>query len=155
MQFQHSWQKILSGEKTQTRRLVHPRQRLVDRSQLGMPPAVVTFSGLDDPAPRVLYYVGQTLAVQPARTAKAIARIRILNIWHDADIRRISDTDALAEGFEYLPDFLFTWISMCDKSWLETYRYASDCGTLRDYGFYERPANRYNAWVLEFELAQP
>jgi hypothetical protein len=68
------------------------------------------------------------------------------------DVREISEEDALAEGFQDRSDFWFTWVEMYDKSWLPTYRYASDMGTLKEYGFFQRPDNRYEANAITFEV---
>ncbi|MFA4974630.1 MAG: ASCH domain-containing protein [bacterium] len=68
MIFQHTWQQVLDGTKTQTRRL---------RAQ---PP-----------------YVGRTYAVQPGRGKPAVGRIRITAI-RQQRVQDITAEDALAEG---------------------------------------------------------
>lgn len=152
MIFQHTLPKVLSGEKTQTRRIVKPRDRYDDRRMIGHPPAVFTVSrhGID-PAPIVKWQVGQTYAAQPGRGKPAVARMRITDIRRE-DVRRISEADVTAEGFENIGDFWFLWINMHDPEYLDTYRYAKDCDYLDEYGFYDRPAARYDAWAITFEL---
>jgi hypothetical protein len=147
MIFQHTWQKVLSGEKTQTRRIVKPGQ--YQRRDFDLPGAPIvqvahTKNGVVGTGTPVVYNVGSTYAVQPARTAKAIARIRILSIRRE-DVRDISADDAFREGYGGIVDFLRVWTSMHDKSAVEfpNLRY-----------LYDRPAEHYQAWVLTFELVK-
>lgn len=148
MQFQHTIKMVLNQTKCQTRRLVKPRERYDDRSVFGLPPAVFTVSNKDEPAPRVKWYVGQTLAVQPGRTAKGIACIRITGIRCE-DVRNISKADAKAEGFRDRLHFWQTWWQMHDK----VYTNWKDPMTAPLIS--ERPAELYTAWVLTFELVAP
>lgn len=187
MIFQHTWKKVLSGEKTQTRRIVKPgqvyRAIAIDGKQL--PPSVVTSPNY---RPKSVYFVGKTYAVQPGRGKYGVyyrclpdgklqiwnthhqgvptflglddewktyipARIRILSIRCE-NVRNISEADAKAEGFDTREDFWSVWVDMHDPSWIGTYTYAADCDYLKEYGFYNRPAERYQAWVLTFELCK-
>lgn len=171
MIFQHTWQKVLDGSKTQTRRLVKPFD-WVGLRESGE--AVYTIQD------RIRWEVGKTYAVQPFRTAKSIARIRILSI-RQQDVRYISVEDAYAEGFrpgssgrvptEAICGFLDTWCRMHDPAfvfWFEyriadwmwhTNRRQMQQGTI-EVGSWQsvleamkqRPAERYTAWVLSFEL---
>jgi hypothetical protein len=137
MQFAHTFEKVLSGEKTMTRRLVVQE---LDALYEG---AVIRCS---EP-PRVRWEVGNTYAVQPGRGKPAVARIRITDIRRE-DVRNISDEDVRAEGFEWRSVFLETWCNMHDKAaitdsrmfWLEN--------------IHRRPAERYDAWVLTFEVVK-
>lgn len=106
---------------------------------------------------RTKWQVGKSYAVQPGRGKPAIGRIRITGIRRE-DVRDISDEDTHAEGFDSREAFWDTWVSMHDKSWHKEFCYAADYGRLRKYGFYDRPAERYDAWVITFTaepLAQP
>lgn len=200
MQFEHTWEKVLSGEKTQTRRLALPEPDgtgLFDCEILRYPNGKLSVCRLKkgETEWKVRYQVGQTHAVVPKRGKSAIwidskgnsvepvqyrgeytapdhewqvmridkkeyykekgfypARIRITAIRRE-DVRQISDDDAKAEGFESKEDFWYTWVEMHDKYFLPKFRYANDAGSLLEYGFFQRPAKRYDAWVLEFELA--
>lgn len=125
MIFSHTWEKVLSGEKTQTRRLKKPGQK------------------------RSVYKVGQTYAVQPGRGKKAVARIRITDIWEE-DVRRISEKDVLAEGFLERRDFLGVWCKMHDTKWADSYN-TMDLDEFAK-ALLARPVDRYLAWVLEFQL---
>jgi len=80
--FQHTWQLILAGRKTQTRRLVK-----------------------SDRAPWV---AGRSYAVQPGRTQKSIGRIVVLRVWQEP-LGAISEADAQAEGFADRAEFLAGW----------------------------------------------
>jgi len=162
-------EKVVRGEKTQTRRIVKLEHRLM-------------WGGTSDDNMQILrvsrltisvYEVGKTYAVQPGRGKAGMhygelpmlcpipewatnadpIRIRITAIRHE-DVRQISEADAIAEGYDCIHDFWFTWIEIHDKSYLETYRYAVDTDYLREYGFYVRPAERYQAWTLLFEVAK-
>mgnify|MGYP006921307232 CR=1 FL=1 len=158
MIFQHTIDKVLNGEKTQTRRIVKPNH-IVGRIPPNTPLEFMSVgqSWGDIVAVRSnvsytdIYAIGKTYAVQRGRGVKAEGRIRIIDIRRE-DVRNISETDALAEGFSGHLDFLYTWIGMHDKGYLETFRYAVDMGRLYEHGFRERPAARYDAWVIEFML---
>ena len=71
MIFQHTWEAVLSGTKTQTRRRA-----------------------------RGSYEIGCTYAVQPGRGKSAVGRIEITRIREALCAGNISDADAAAEGFE-------------------------------------------------------
>ena len=169
MIYQHTWEKVLSGEKTNTRRIEHlgdmftfPISMVVigkDHGKiLDSLPALPEYSAHHQ-IYRVVnngitrYQVGKTYAVQPGRGKKSVGRIEITNIRRE-DVRCISDEDVQAEGFQTTGDFWHTWVSMHDKSWYETFCYANDCDYLREYGFYERPEKRYQAWVLTIKLVE-
>jgi hypothetical protein len=142
MQFQHTWGKVLSGEKTQTRRLVKAGETLTRR----YPPYIDadTVFGKNN---RTKYQVGQTQAVQPGRTKPAIywrysditgtgyevlqqpyspelsnwgwkqLRIRITDIRRE-DVRDISAPDARAEGFnasDFLADSVYDSLQVWTK----------------------------------------
>jgi hypothetical protein len=172
MIFQHTWEKVLSGEKTQTRRIVKPGDFLNSG---------VVFNEKK----HTRYAVGSTYAVQPSRTHPAIiynpehpcygidviqpgddhynlaksgvwnyqgqgyrqARIRIMEIRLE-DIRQISDEDIQAEGFAHDPEEFFeTWCVMHDPAILPFYTAMYRRGWL-----YPQPAYKYQAWVLTFCL---
>ena len=109
MIFQYTWQAVLDGRKTQTRRVVKDgeyRKR----------------GWVYTPAGHLKWRVGKTYAVQPARTRKAIARIEIAGIRRERAYA-ISDADAIAEGFASRSEFLALWEQMhggdCDVWVLE------------------------------------
>lgn len=198
MIFQHTWEHVLNGTKTQTRRIVKPNER-----QVATEFAVVT----DD---RAVYEVGKTYAVQPGRGKRAVwyrkmpamvqticdaecpasirqysdsalkfdgwqpLRIKITAIRRQ-DVRQISEHDALAEGGFDPQSYLCLWAEMHDPSlnmyfeertgsfvWRtrRTKRGGEWDGIDADnlpalLNLYNtRPAERYDAWVLDFERCE-
>jgi hypothetical protein len=134
MQFaQNLIEKILAGEKTQTRRPVKPADRFDWLGQNGKyyPCLVSEFrTGLHVYRiyrnHRLLWQVGKTYAICPGRGKPQIARFRILHISME-DVRLISDGDVRREGFKYHTDFWDVWQQFYSKKYLD-------------------------AWVLSFEL---
>lgn len=157
MIFQFTIDKVLRGEKTQTRRLV----------KLGDYHVPVSESVFN--ARHRLRFATQTeRAAQPGRGKCGIAIIRILEIRRE-DVREISETDARAEGFPSVMDFLQTWTWIHDPAMHFAFseddqRYHYWAGRqLRwqsgdDADIYamicKRPPERYNAWPLTFELVK-
>ena len=83
MIFQETWRQVLAGRKTQTRRVV----------KAGQP---------------CRWVVGKTYAVQPARTQRAVGRIRITDVRRER-LGDITPSDARAEGFDTIDEFVQTW----------------------------------------------
>jgi len=146
MQFsQYSIDKIFAGQKTQTRRIVKPG----DTFDGGL---IVHHNG------RIKYQVEQTYAICPGRGKPQIARFRLLSIRRE-DVRQISYADALAEGFDSEEAFLNVWVRMHDTPMMgyplvlgvnqfNAYKVNTDFW----YEILSRPAERYDAWALKFEL---
>lgn len=180
MIFQHTWEKVIAGEKTQTRRIVKPGQRLVEEFY-DWP-----FWHVYDNNDRLVYATYTPLniatgryAVMPARGVRGlrkVADIQITRIRRE-DIREISAEDVTAEGFraEYPSGayfgFIETWASMHDpafKFWYEPrivdYMWYTSKRQMEQgescIGSWEhlqnaikaRPADHYQAWVLDFTL---
>jgi hypothetical protein len=147
MLFTHTWEKILSGEKTQTRRIRKPEHDIS---------AAETCIFAYRPY-RILWEVGHKYAVQPGRGKPTIkyaftdantlaywhpsdplpsvqewipARIRITNIRQEC-VGDISEADAVAEGFTGRDEFLRVFKQINPKSGLNT-----------------------PVWVLTFELVK-
>jgi hypothetical protein len=97
MIFAHTLESVLSGAKTQTRRLVKAGESLTADGT-----CICAASG------RKLYQVGRTYAVQPGRGKRAVARIRIVGLRHES-LGDISAEDARAEGFSSPSAFLEAW----------------------------------------------
>jgi hypothetical protein len=96
-------EKILTGKKTQTRRLVKNGEKCFD----GITVSATWVHKIMGASPTdhrtwAPYYgkwqVGRTYAVQPGRGKKAIGRFRLLDIRREY-LQDISHNDALAEGF--------------------------------------------------------
>lgn len=96
--------------------------------------------------------VGHTYAVQPARNRKAVARIRITEICRE-DVRHIGAEDVVAEGFLSRFAFWRVWCGMHDKAALPLVNDALNGGAASK-AWHERPDERYQAWVLSFELVK-
>ncbi len=108
MQFTHTHEAVLAGRKTSTRRLAKPmevqaggRSRPVGDFETTAVEIVINTRG----DTRMKWRVGQTIAVQPGRTKKSIARIAIERIRHCQRAGEISDADARAEGFADAAEF--------------------------------------------------
>jgi hypothetical protein len=172
MIFAYSHEKVLTGIKTQTRRIVKPEQCAgkVQPTALEFMPVGNRVGDIVNvhTSTRMVYEVGRTYAVQPSRTAKGIARIRITGIRRE-DARHISHEDALAEGFTCWGQFMETWVQIADRSLAAYYSTADhlwhwwggrhhnwQAGNATDFEgvLLTRPAARYDAWVLEFELVE-
>lgn len=153
-------EKILSGEKSQTRRLVHPEDceeyfsippeyghRLCGEIYAVVYPRISRATTCEYDAVR--YAVGKTYAVCPGRGKPAIGRIRITAIERE-DVRDISEEDAIAEGFRDWGTarwgFWCTWAGIYDRI---AYRYMSRQGddAILDW----RPTSLYDAWKITFE----
>lgn len=161
--------KILRREKTQTRRLEKPDQLpLIEYWSDGSHPHIQeVFKRSTD---RPIYRVGQTYAVQSGRNLRgafwyqhptmgpliwssnspknlrALAtslRIRILTIRRE-DVRNISNDDIRAEGYPHARDFLHVWCAMHDP--------ILERGLWGEAQLMARPADRYQAWALTFEV---
>lgn len=175
MIFQHTHALVISGAKTQTRRLIKPSDQFTmalaqvvigkDHGRViqTVPGSVVRLSHGDHvhavwSGKRVKWETGKEYAVQPGRNAKSIARIRITDIRCE-DVRNISDRDVKAEGFEDYLAFMKTWLGMHDKSFAPYLPEKMNPLSLINnrYGIRDllatQPAERYTAWVLCFELA--
>ena len=149
MLFIHTLDKVLSGEKTQTRRIVKPGDTTLNywrnpvkdnRYYEGSidPIGVVRRGGRD------LWMVTRDYAVQPGRTKPAVRRILIKSIRRE-DVRNISDEDVKAEGFTDKFEFMRVWISMHDREIHKQQYWGLE-------SIKERPAEFYQAWVIEFVL---
>jgi len=98
------WEAVLSGDKTQTRRLKRARHYQLPK---GHPIKVVKtmYTSRDDLRSRTLWVVGKDYAVQPPgepgthqRGGKSVGRIRIKSILVEL-LQDISDDDLIKEGF--------------------------------------------------------
>jgi hypothetical protein len=188
-------EKILPGDKTQTRRLVKPGQGWAsDADDKPIESLVIDHNG------RTKWRVGNSQAVCPGRGKPTVwwrnlngniqqahlitvqgsvltpefngmswydCAKRSANEWQDwllsydfkllriritairrEDVRAISEADALAEGFHDVDAFLELWCEMHDPAALPEYTAMYRRGWLDT-----RPADRYAAWALSFEVA--
>lgn len=176
MIFQHTHEEVMSSKKTRTSRIIKKHQSLIQHPYQPEHCSVEYYDGVDyetynlitvgsspEQSGRELtaaeegkhytvYQVGKTYAVQPGRGKVAIGRIRITDIKRE-DVRDISDEDVKAEGFTSKTAFWGVWCRMHDKdTWDSQYELIRP-DFVRKW-IAHRPAECYQAWVLEFELVQ-
>lgn len=168
MIFQHTHEWIFAPSphtgqpKTQTSRIVKPGDSFAYKRPNGAIGCVYADSNLGftaqgyeidyvfDAKNHIRWQVGKTYAVQPGRGQKSNGRILVKRIQR-RDILTITRMFARFEGFYDETMFWDTWVWMHDRSWYEAFAYANDCDYLREYGFFDRPPKRYDAWVLTFK----
>ena len=135
-------QKILSGEKTQTRRLVKDSEKCLD----GITVSKTWVHKIIGAAPtdhrawipyHLKWQVGRDYAIQPGRGKKAIGRLRLLSIRREF-LQDISEKDARAEG-------VGEW--GCDT--IEMFQNLWDSINKSGARWEDNP----EVWVLEFEAA--
>lgn len=138
-------EKILIGEKVQTRRPVKDGDQHLPRNKDPHGPIGIYRNK------RLMWEVGRTYAVQPGRGKKSVGRIELLKIQRE-DVRTINHQDAIAEGFGDNPiprlGFLDVWREFYDASF--KYPIALGFGA----AIAGRPADKYQGWVLEFKLVE-
>lgn len=128
--------KIIRGEKTQTRRIVKPRDFYEPEDvPVSAPAGVFRWREPDDGSSVPVFIVAKSYAVQPERTKPGVwwhpgkpedgwydsshppigapLRIRITAIRRE-DVRTISEDDARAEGYKSAEKFLWDWAGMHD-----------------------------------------
>lgn len=161
-------EKIMAGEKTETRRVVKPNEVHVGimpgaRFSRSISQTITLEDGRIVPQ-RIKWQVGRDYAICPGRGKKGVGRIEVLGLGENQDVRLIGDGAAKAEGFDGVNAFLSIWIHINDHSaqacwdeqktrwiWHTARRWHhSDEGD--DFAAYlmARPAERYHAWVIEF-----
>jgi hypothetical protein len=100
MIFQYTYEQVLAGKKTETRRRISPGDEPVydDKGVI----VAVTMNG------RKKWVVGRSYAVTPGRTKQSVGRIRITAILREP-VQAITETAAQAEGYADRAEFLATW----------------------------------------------
>jgi hypothetical protein len=106
MIFQYTWQKVLSGVKTQTRRPAKSSEELWTTEYYDKMPEKVLRQGK-----RVKWRTGQRYAVQPGRGQKGLGWIELLDIRFQ-HLGNISEEEARAEGFASLEEFIRAWLEI-------------------------------------------
>ena len=136
MIFKGTWEKVLDGTKTQTRRPIKAGELFYKNQR---PPFVQSPGGLWK------YVVNNTYAIQPGRGKKSLGRIRLEKIRLE-HVQNISCKDMIAEGLstnlretDASKDLLRQW----ENLWNSLYK-----GTKFAY------ENNPKVWVLEFELVE-
>lgn len=172
-------EKIIKGEKTQTRRPVKPGERLemVDglltvmrghrlRMQQGRDYAVCYGRGKATRwynadkclIPHELYLKARGHSGASWRedfAAKGWTEFRILlTDIRCEDVRDISHDDSIAEGFKSCVEFLETWAGFYDSSQLSVLRDAYWSDAQKHVLISDRPYRLYQAWAYTFEIAE-
>jgi hypothetical protein len=155
MIFQHTIDAVLNGTKTQTSRIVKGGDMESGYRSGSTPHCLLKCNILSvHRNNRLLYHLDNTYAVQPGRGKKAVARIRILQI-RLMDVRYISAQGAVDEGFIDIYAFLKVWCKMHDPVGYKVVKPITSLYTvLPRIPLLDRPAERYRAWVLNFELVK-
>lgn len=149
MQFSETLAAVLDGTKTETRRRKKPGQYL----KVGP-----VNQYLIHPSGNTKWTTGQILAVQPGRTIRQVAKIKVLHLWEE-DVRDIKLDSAHAEGFGNFGNasifkFLRTYMKLNDKhakfpDWLNILNLPLP--GFRAY-LHTRPDNLYHAIAMRFVL---
>ena len=123
MIFSHTLDLVLSGVKSQTRRVKKPHEFLIHDNDMWH------VESKTEKSHRTVYNVGQIYAVQPGRAKKAVAHIKLTGL-REETVGEISEADAKAEGFDSREAFF--------EAWRAIHGAKADLQAL--------------VWVLEFEL---
>jgi len=98
--FQYTYEQVLAGEKTETRRRISPGDEAVTDADGTI--TAVTING------RKKWVVGRTYAVTPGRTKKQVGRIRITALAREP-VTAITEAGAHAEGYDSREAFIAAW----------------------------------------------
>lgn len=145
MLFQHTWKYVVSGQKTQTRRLAKEGDiASVDESDPNRPISKVIRTA-DAGVPKTLYEVGKTYSVQPGVAKKTVGNIRLTAIRREC-LQDLSEADALKEFPVTSSEANVTDAQWALKTFKETWNtMVSSSGA--------RWEDNPEVWVLEFEPA--
>ena len=174
MIFQQTWQKVMSGEKTQTRHVILPGELCSGDSsgqifgvwydkKMRHPPG--TFIKASLPLIEQLYrlkwhvamgyFRDKSYAVQPGRGKKSIGRIMVTAIRKER-VQDISESDAMAEGVAQVENGLWVCYGDCDIHSEAKYRTSATASFMslwdsinarRGFDWDSNPL----VWVIEFK----
>jgi hypothetical protein len=145
MLFLHTWKYVVTGQKTQQRRLVQPGDYAIFDETDPNRPILKVIRTADAGVPKTIYEVGKTYSVQPGLAKKTVGNIRVTAIRQE----RLQDLTE-AEALQELP-ITSLEIGVSDAQWsLKTFM-----GTWNIMN--SEPGTRWEdnpeVWVLEFEPA--
>jgi hypothetical protein len=145
MLFEHTWKYVISGQKTQNRRLVQPGDYAVVDEADPNRPILKVISTADAGVPKPRFEVGKTYPVQPGPAKKTMGNIRLTAIRRER-LQALTEADSLQE----LPVTSLE-AGVSDAQWaLKTFM-----GTWNI--MHTNPGTRWEdnpeVWVLEFEPA--
>lgn len=145
MLFQHTWKYVVSGQKTQTRRLVQEGDLTEVNEADPNQPITKIIRTADVGVPKVLYQVDQTYSVQPGIAKRTVGNIRITAIRRER-LQDLSEADALKEFPVTSPQPDLTDSQWARKRFIETWD-----------KLYPTPGARWEdnpeVWVIDFEPA--
>ncbi|HXV97930.1 MAG TPA: hypothetical protein VEC93_05865, partial [Anaerolineae bacterium] len=141
MLFQHTWKHVVSGQKTQTRRLVQEGDYATIDEDSPARPITKVIRTADAGVPKVLFEVGKIYSVQPGIAKKTVGNIRLTAIRCER-LHDLSDADALKES-PVTPDGDMADAQTASKIFREIWN-----------SMYAMPGDRWEdnpeVWVLEF-----
>jgi hypothetical protein len=145
MLFLHTWKYVVSGQKTQNRRLVQAGDYATFDETDPNRPILKVIRTADAGVPKTLYEVGKTYSVQPGLAKKTVGNIKVTAIRRER-LQDLTEADALKE----LP-ITSLEAGVSDAQWaLKTFM-----GTWNIMN--SEPGTRWEdnpeVWVLEFEPA--
>ena len=145
MLFQHTWRSVVSGQKTQTRRLAQEGDQAVFEDNDPNRPISQVVRTADASVPKVLYQVGKSYSVQPGIAKKTVGPIRLTAIRRER-LHDLNEADALQEMPINSPQPEMSTGQQARQSFEELWNL-----------MYKTPGSRWEdnpeIWVLEFELA--
>jgi hypothetical protein len=144
MLFQHTWKHVVSGQKTQNRRLVQEGDYAAFDEDNPARPIAKVIRTADAGVPKVLFEVGKIYSVQPGIAKKTVGNIRLIAIRRER-LHDLSDADALKESPVTSAGEVAD-AETASKTFRETWN-----------NMYAMPGDRWEdnpeVWVLEFEPA--
>lgn len=144
-------QKILAGEKTQTRRLRKSGDEYTRTMTQGKHPERRVYQVYRNN--RLLWQCGKTYAVCPGRGKPQVARFK-LQIMRWEDVRQISGANSRAEGFRNRLEFWLTWCGFHDPKAIDAINHALYHGLQPIKALNLRSEKLYQAWALTFKLEE-
>jgi len=152
MIFKGTWEKVLDGTKTQTRRPVKTKKNQKEQSMMYLSETgeIIKVMHLikianEQYKERLLYEVGRTYAVQPGRGKKSLGKIKTMEIRIEK-VQAISCIDMIAEGLKTNLRHIDATMHLLDQ-WRDLWNSLYE-GTPYSWG--KNP----DVWVLEFELVE-
>ena len=152
-QFQHTLRQLLTGQKTETSRIVKEGQEYAGALPHAIPLVYQWDKNIN--YTRTVWQVGKDYAIQPGRGVKSVGRYRVETIWRQ-DVRTLTLGQVEAEGFNSLwIGFWEVWCKMHDAPAVADMQHIRALtGSHLDAKkiLMERPAERYQAWRMTISV---
>lgn len=151
-------QRIKRGTKTQTRRIIFSD----DRPTFGNSGEIIAVHRINRErgTTRVKWRVGQEYAACPGRGLPGEATIRLLKLRKEAPAA-ISESDALAEGFNSAAEFLTAWGEINPNHnphspvWVCTFELSGERTAIRQTDIHYSPTNHISFWIPGPDTVKP